>query len=106
MAITLVTDSTFKSQVTDNLLPVIVEWWADWSEDNKVIAPYLEELSELKKEAIKIVRIDIDKNPSLVATYNIREIPNLFLFKNGQKEFTKKKNLTKASITQWVIENI
>ena len=58
------------------------------------------------KEAIKIVRIDIDKNPSLVATYNIREIPNLFLFKNGQKEFTKKKNLTKASITQWVIENI
>jgi thioredoxin 1 len=77
-------ESNFENEVTKSDKPVIVDFWAEWCGPCKMIAPLLDEIAKEKSGAVKIAKVNVDQNQSLSSKYNIRAIPSLLFFKNGQ----------------------
>ncbi len=82
---TQVTDSSFKQEVLDSEVPVLVDFWAPWCGPCRMVAPVVDEISEQYKGQIKVVKVNTDENPNVASQYGIRSIPTLMIFKGGQK---------------------
>ena len=80
-----INDASFKSEVTDSPIPVLVDFWAPWCGPCKMIAPVLEELAQEYDGKAKIVKINIDDNQNTPSQFGVRSIPTLILFKNGNE---------------------
>jgi thioredoxin 1 len=77
-------ESNFEREVTHSDKPVLVDFWAEWCGPCKLIAPLLDEIAREKADSVKIAKVNVDENQSLSSKYNIRAIPSLLFFKNGQ----------------------
>ena len=77
-------ESNFDREITQSDKPVIVDFWAEWCGPCKMIAPLLDEIAREKADTIKVAKVNVDENQSLSLKYNIRAIPALLFFKNGQ----------------------
>ena len=77
-------ESNFDREVTQDGKPVIVDFWAEWCGPCKMIAPLLDEIAREKADAVKVAKVNVYENQSLSLKYNIRAIPALLFFKNGQ----------------------
>ena len=106
MATVAATDATFDSIVKKSDLPVVVDFWAEWCGPCKQIGPALEELSDEMEGKIKVVKIDVDSNPSAAAELGVRGIPALFLFKNGEVVSNKTGAAPKAALKSWIEDAI
>jgi thioredoxin 1 len=106
MATSAVSDSTFETEVKKAELPVLVDFWAEWCGPCRMVGPILEELSEEFAGQIKIVKLDVESNPSVAQTYNIRGIPALLLFKNGEVAGQQIGALPKHQLRAWISEAV
>lgn len=97
-----VTDSSFEKDVINSSKPVLVDFWAEWCMPCRQIAPALEELSTELGAKITVAKINIDENPGTPQKYNVRGIPTLILFKNGQVAAMKVGALPKNKLQEWV----
>jgi thioredoxin len=77
-------ESNFEREVTQSETAVIVDFWAEWCGPCKMIAPLLDEIAKEKAGSVKVAKVNVDENQSLSSKYNIRAIPSLLFFKNGQ----------------------
>jgi thioredoxin 1 len=77
-------ESNFDRELTQDDKPLIVDFWAEWCGPCKMIAPLLDEIAREKAGSLKVAKVNVDENQSLSLKYNIRAIPALLLFKNGQ----------------------
>lgn len=82
--IVVFTEDNFKSEVLESLVPVLVDFWAEWCGPCKMIAPILGELADEYDGRVKIGKVNIDEQQALAAEYGIRAIPTLLLFDKGQ----------------------
>jgi thioredoxin 1 len=96
------TDGNFTKDVLQSDIPVIVDFWAEWCGPCRMIAPILEEVAKELEGKVKILKLNIDENPSMPAQLGVRSIPTLALFKNGQAISTKVGLVTKTKIIEWV----
>ena len=106
MATVAATDATFDAIVKDSDVPVVVDFWAEWCGPCKQIGPSLEELSSEMEGKIKVVKVDVDSNPSAAAALGVRGIPALFLFKDGQVISNKTGAAPKAALKSWIEDAI
>lgn len=106
MATTAVTDATFDNEVKKAGVPVLVDFWAEWCGPCRMVAPILEELGKELAGQIKIVKVDVDNNQRVAAAYNIRSIPSLLLFKNGQVISQKLGAMPKHQLKAWLTEAV
>ena len=80
---TAVTDDTFKAEVLDSDVPVLVDFWAEWCGPCKLIAPVLSELAADHPDTLRVVKVNVDDSPDVARRFEIMSIPTLMLFKDG-----------------------
>jgi thioredoxin 1 len=95
------TDATFDKTVHNSDVPVLVDFWAPWCGPCRMIAPIIHEIAEKYKDKAKICRLDTDEARDSAMEFDIRAIPTIILFKDGQIQkkwvgLTSKKDLAEA----------
>ncbi|MBW8487065.1 thioredoxin [Actinomadura parmotrematis] len=79
-----VTDADFATEVLKSGKPVLVDFWAEWCGPCRMVAPILEEISQEHGDKLEIVKLNTDENPATATEYQIMQIPNLLVFKDGE----------------------
>jgi thioredoxin 1 len=97
-----ITDATFKQEVLESSLPVVVDFWAEWCGPCRMIAPALEEIATELKDKVKIVKLNIDENPTVASNLGIRSIPTLIIFKDGKAAAQKVGAAPKGELSKWI----
>jgi thioredoxin 1 len=80
-----VTDASFKQEVIESNIPVLVDFWAPWCGPCRMVAPVVDEIATQYEGQLKVVKMNTDENPDVASKYGIRSIPTLMIFKDGQK---------------------
>ena len=78
------TDSTFDAEVIASDVPVLVDFWAEWCGPCRIIAPTVEAVANEYAGRLKVGKVDVDSNGGTAASYQVRGIPTLLLFKQGR----------------------
>lgn len=79
-----VTDSSWTEDVLHSDKPVLVDFWAEWCQPCRKVAPVLDEIAGDMADQVTIVKLNIDENPGVARDYGIMSIPTLTVFKGGQ----------------------
>ena len=74
----------FETEVLNSELPVLVDFYADWCNPCKMMAPVVEALAEELKERCKVGKLDVQENLLIAQKYRVANIPNFILFLNGK----------------------
>jgi thioredoxin 1 len=79
-----VTGANFKKEVLESPIPVLLDFWAEWCNPCRMIAPSVEQLAEAYKGKVTVGTVNVDVEADLAAQFNIISIPTLIVFKGGQ----------------------
>ena len=102
MATEKVSDDTFETEVLKSSTPVVVDFWAEWCGPCRQIAAVLEEIAKELNGKVRIKKLNIDENPRTPGIYNVRAIPTLILFKNGEVAGTLRGAYPKDHLAAWI----
>ena len=72
------------SEIIKGEKPVLVDFHADWCGPCKMMAPVIDQFSQEMNDKVRILKVDVDRNPKAAAIYRIQGVPTFILFKNGQ----------------------
>ncbi|MBO5457047.1 MAG: thioredoxin [Muribaculaceae bacterium] len=75
------------NEIINSGKPTLVDFFATWCGPCKMQSPILEQLKNKVGDAATIVKIDVDRNPELSAKYQVRSVPTLIIFKNGEPQW-------------------
>ena len=101
-----VTDNDFEKEVIKSTKPVLVDFWAPWCGPCKMLTPIIEQLAEEMGNEVKIVKMNIDENPSSPSSFGVRSIPTLMLFKDGKEIAVKVGVHPKTTLSEWINESV
>ena len=82
-AVAEVNQANFSAEVLENSLPVLVDFWAPWCAPCRAIAPIVEEVAGEFAGRLEVRKLNVDDNQEIASKYNVRGIPTLILFQDG-----------------------
>ena len=97
-----VTDASFKTDVLEAGLPVLVDFWAPWCGPCRAVAPVLDQLDAELAGRLKIVKMNVDENQQVPGALGVRSIPTLVVFKDGKAVQGAVGALSKAQMLEFV----
>ena len=97
-----VTDASFENDVLQSEQPVLLDFWAEWCGPCKMIAPMLDEIANLYDGRVVVAKMNVDENPKTPMKYNVRGIPTLILFKDGQVAGTQVGAVHKTQLSTFI----
>jgi thioredoxin 1 len=83
-----ITDDNFDQEVLKSDKPVLIDFWATWCGQCKMIAPIVEELVDEYEGKAKIGKLDVDNNQQTAIKFGVRSIPTILIFKDGKLKDT------------------
>jgi thioredoxin 1 len=103
----MVSDATFDAEVLKSTEPVVVDFFAEWCGPCKAMAPALDQVATDMAGKVKVVKVDVDANPGVTATYRIMAMPTLILFKDGKPAAQHTGALVqKAALEAWINKSV
>lgn len=96
---------TFKDIINGDK-PVLVDFFATWCGPCKAMSPIIDSLGQEMNGEIRILKVDIDKNPSVASHYQIRSVPTFLIFKKGEIVWRNSGGMDKASLVQQIRNHI
>jgi thioredoxin 1 len=107
MGVAKVSDADFETSVLKSTQPVVVDFWAEWCGPCRMIAPALEEIAAgALGGKVKIVKLNVDENPTTAQKYGVMSIPTLMLFKNGEMTSRQVGAAPRAKLEQWITTSV
>lgn len=100
------TDSNFETDVMKSPHLVLVDFWAEWCGPCKQLGPTIAQIADEQVGKLKVYKLNVDEFPTIASKFNIRGIPTLILFKNGQKVDELTGNRPKSEIVQTLQKHI
>ena len=91
-------------QIIEDSKPVLIDFFAEWCGPCKMMPPILNQLKENMGSSLRILKIDVDKNPDVASKYQVRGVPTLLLMRSG-KILWKQSGVLQAGELQQVIEH-
>ena len=74
----------FDQEVLQSETPVLVDFWGEWCGPCHAVSPVLERIADERADELKLVKVNIDTEPTLAARYGIASVPTMILFKDGE----------------------
>ena len=100
------TDASFKTDVLEAGVPVLVDFWAPWCGPCRAVAPVLEQLDTELAGRVKIVKVNVDENSEVAGALGVRSIPTLVVFKGGQAVEGAVGALSKAQMLEFLAPHL
>ena len=99
-------DATFDAEVLKSDIPVLVDFWAAWCGPCQMIAPVVDEIAEVNKGKLKVVKMNVDDNGQTPQTYGVMAIPTLILYKGGQVKEKVVGFMPKAKLVELIAKHL
>ena len=106
MGVVTLTDENFEEEVNSSVVPVLVDYWAEWCGPCKMISPLVEEMAEEYSNRLKVGKLDVDENQSSATKQNVMSIPTLLIFKEGEVVAQQVGALSKSQLVEFIEPHI
>ena len=78
------TDGNFQNEVLDSDVPVLVDFWAEWCQPCRLLAPTIDQVADAFQGKVKVGKVNIDSNHQTSLDYKVSAIPTVLIFKGGE----------------------
>ena len=96
------TIDNFERETASESKPVLIDFWAEWCGPCRMLAPVISEIAEEYGDALKVGKVNVDKEPELAAAFNITSIPTLVVIKDGKAANQTVGYMTKEQVAEFI----